>query len=417
MKRLNKLGVLLMVGLLMSVTLSGDTINFYDDFENGSGKWEFTTPFKIAIKDSGDPAHGKVLAMSTGGPMVYALVKGSDDWTNVRIEGDLCFPQGFSHYLGIIYNYREIKDRADFGSVFVYGRYLDPTNPWTQGKTEVPPKMDFIGDIILPNPHRDSNACRLLYPEYKVELKGDDTVKPGHWYRFKLETIGNECHFYLHDMKNPKLTFAHHEFDSGKVGFKPRYGGYPTWVDNVRITSIDKFAYQGPVVPAGIVYHRDKMINRWHALGPVCEQLTAVEEGGYDPKATYTNYGRVHKWQDLDTDDRGCLHPGRVIDRFSGNWYGYFHTEIVSDQDKDVTLEFSSANRLTPWLNGEPLAVVSPSKRIWHDYLVNPEHKGTTVKARLKKGKNQLLMLVRGGRYGGDGFYTALRDAPEPGKK
>ncbi len=416
-KRFGKFGVLLAAWCLMSALLCGDTISFYDDFEHGTDKWEFSTPFKISVKDSGDPAHGKVLAMSSGGPMVYALVKGSGNWTNVRIEGELCFPAGFSHYLGVIYNYRVIGDRADFGSIFVYGRQKDPTNPWTRGKTEVPPAIDFLGEIILPNPHRDSNASRLLYPEYKVRLEGDDVVEPGKWHRFKLETVGRECHFYLHDMNVPKMTFAQHEFDSGRVGFKPRYGGYPTWVDNVRITSIDGFGYKGPDLPQGIVYTPEKMLTRWHAVGPFCEQMTEVEEGGYRQNATYTNYNREYVWRELNADDRGCLHPGRVIDRFSGNWYGYFHTEIISDSDKEAILEFSTGNQLTLWLNGEPLPGVQGQKLIWYDFLDNPAHKGSNVKVTLKKGINRLMVMVRGGRYGGDGFYAACRDAADTGTK
>jgi len=116
-------------------------------------------------------------------------------------------------------------------------------------------------------------------------------------------------------------------------------------------------------------------------------------------------------------DGRGCLNTGRVIDRFSGNWYGYFHTEISSDTDRQAVLEVSTANQLILWMNGEPLPEVKGQKHIWYDFLDNPEHKGSTVAVQLKKGVNHLLILVRGGRYGGDGFYAACLDLADSGNK
>jgi hypothetical protein len=57
----------------------------------------------------------------------------------------------------------------------------------------------------------------------------------------------------------------------------------------------------------------------------------------------------------------------------------------------------------------------------WYDSWENPEHKGDSLKVTLKPGKNSIMLLARGGRYGGDGFYAYCKWNPpkdkEEGKK
>ena len=78
----------------------------------------------------------------------------------------------------------------------------------------------------------------MLYEEYRVELTGDAEIRVGEWQRFAAEIVGNTCHFYVADMKTPKLTFDHYEHDFGLVGFKPRVVGGDVWLDNVRADSM-----------------------------------------------------------------------------------------------------------------------------------------------------------------------------------
>ncbi len=61
-------------------------ISFFDNFENGLGKWDLNNPAKLPIIESGDEEHGKVLALYPGGHNVHALIKNSDRWTNPDIS-------------------------------------------------------------------------------------------------------------------------------------------------------------------------------------------------------------------------------------------------------------------------------------------------------------------------------------------
>lgn len=393
-------------------------IDFYDDFENGTSKWEFTNPGKIKIIDSGNPNHGNVLALRSGGPGVYALVKDSDGWSNLRVEGDVYFPFYYHHYLGLIYNYNNIGKRIDFGSIFLLGPYGEDFDPYYQkyaGYQENPPD-GFLGNVVLVNPHRDSNASRLLYSEYWVTLSGDSAVRPGEWHRFKAEISGPVCHFYVNDMKTPKITYDYFEFSSGRVGFKPRYIGSECWVDNIVITSIDELSYKGPGLPEGRKYEPESLITKWDTIGPFSRRMREIEKDGYLPEKSYTYNNGESKWKPFEADPRGCVASGRVVEMYSGEWFAYFHTEISSDSKKEVTLHFGTTNSLGLWMNSVFVQNIPGHFTIWPDFRTNPKHEGAKVKVSLEVGVNHLIVLVKGGRYGGDGFYVCCESGKEDKK-
>jgi len=194
--------ILMIFFTVIGVAYLQGEISFKDDFEKGLEKWDLVNGDKIGIIDSNNPEHGKVLCLHSGGEAVYALIKGSEGWTNIKIEGDLCFPWYTCSYLGVIYNYNVRGPRTDFGSIFILGPFGDDFEPYFTEylqHTQWPPE-GFTGNILLVNPHRDSNANRSLYSEYWVTLRDKDTVKPGEWGHFKAEIVGPACHLYLGDM-------------------------------------------------------------------------------------------------------------------------------------------------------------------------------------------------------------------------
>lgn len=402
------------VGFACSVGFSEVNVEkglmFSDDFEKGTAKWDFVSPERIKIVDSGHPDHGKVLSLQPGGPAVYALVKDSHDWTNIRVEADFYFPVTHHHYMGFIYNYRfdDVRSRADFGCIYVYGPFGDWPKEFLSkflGYRERPPK-DFVGNILLVNPHRDSNASRSLYSDYWVSLKGDEGVKPGEWHHFKGEVAGPICHFYIDDMITPKITFNYFEYSSGRVGFKPRFSGSECWVDNVKVTAIHRLSYQGPRLPAGIEHKPGKLITQWDIIGPFAGRIPGIEKDGYLPGKSYNYYNREYRWRPFLTDARGCVVSGMVCEYYSGKSKVYFHTEILSDNKKDTILEFSSTNNLTVWVNNAEVGKIRAQFLAWCDFWENPAHRTQKIKITLQPGKNHVLVLDNGRNYGGDGFFA-----------
>ncbi len=394
---------------------------FDDDFEKGPGKWDLVNADKIQIIDTNDPKHGKVMCLYPGGEAVYALIKGSDHWTNLKVEGDLYFPWNTVSYLGLIYHYQVKGPRTDFGSVFILGPFGEDIKPYfanSWDRLESPP--DFMGNVIWVNHHRASNASRNIYSEYWVTLTDETKViKPGQWGHFKAEIIGPACHFYVTDMETPMLTYNFFEFSSGRVGFKPRFTGAEVWIDNIKVTPLKELSYKGPILPAGITYKPGELLTHWKAAGPFSQRITGIETQGYQPDKSYTNRQQTYKWEPFDSDPRGCLVTGILTNRFSFQLFVYLYTEIEIDSTipKDVTFEFSSTNPLVLWVNNQMVGEVKRQFSIWHDFRDNPEHKGEILKATLEPGKNRIMVLDMGGNYGGDGFYAYCNLNPLEDKK
>ena len=82
----------LAIALLLAFTAIAEArVLFQDNFEDGLARWDVSSPQDIVIRSSGDPAHCKVLVLIPNGD-VYALIRGSDRWKGIRMEGDVLFP-------------------------------------------------------------------------------------------------------------------------------------------------------------------------------------------------------------------------------------------------------------------------------------------------------------------------------------
>jgi hypothetical protein len=369
------------------------SISFFDDFENGLDKWDLNNPAKLQIVASGDDEHRNVLALYPGGHNVHALIKQSDGWTNFKIEGDVLFTENEHNYMGLIYNYNVRDTRVDYGCIYIKGN----------------------DSYVRVNPHRDGHVSRVLYDEYKTALTGNSAIVTGEWQHFKAEVMDSICHFYVGDMETPQLTYAFHEFSSGRVGFEPRVSGSECWIDNISVSAIAEFAYKGPNLPSHVTYHPEELITKWQAIGPFRRRIEEIEKDGYLPDKFYTEGRTTYQWQPFKTDARGCVVGGKIIEWMSDRNDAYFYTEIVADSLQNAKLQFSTTNDLKVWLNEKYTGEIARAPSAWHDFWKNSEHKGSELEVALAKGANHLLILEQGlgfRGYSGDGFYAriALQD-------
>jgi hypothetical protein len=391
----NDIAVLLGILLLLGTTPSPAEIRLHDSFDGDLSAWEITGEHAISIIQSGDSRYGNVLKMVPDG-VVYALIKNSDQWGPVRIEGEVLFPDDASAYLGVLYNQTRIGDRTDFGEIYVKGN----------------------GSYLRMNPWRDGNVSRLLYEEYRTPLQGDDAVRPGDWQRFKIEVDGTMSHFYFGDMSVPKVTFDLYEGDSGKVGLKPRVVGEPVWVDNVRVTSVDSLSYKGPQLP-GISYDRDEMVTEWEAIGPLQSPVPEIEWTSRLGESEVVAGETTHTWTPFETDARGAVVTGRISEYVGARPVAYFRTTIESERDQDFLLHFSTADELALWINNRfdgfvyrdgYMSLPENDWNVWHDFWKNPAHEGTRITVPLKRGSNQIVIRVRNGQFASGGFFLHLED-------
>lgn len=363
---------------------------FEEDFEGDLSGWEINNTESVEIIDSQDPTQGKVLALTPNGN-VSALIKDSDQWGSVSVEGKMFFPKNEQNYLGFMYNFQKSPQREDFGLLYVKGN----------------------GSYIRANPWRDGNVSRLLYEEYKTKLIEDQAVEIGTWHPFKMEVIDETCHLYINDMEKPKITFGLFELTSGSIGFQPRVTGGAVWIDDIKVTSITQFHYQGENIPH-IRYEPDSLLTTWEVLGPLTKPHLAIEQAVDAEDVPLEINGESISWEPFHTDARGAVITGRITEYQGKNTVAYFRTQLVAEKDTTVTLHFTTTDELSLYLNGKDVGRVyrdgymskGNDWNAWYDFWKNPEHQGRKRKLSLKKGKNQLVIRVRNGQFASGGFFA-----------
>jgi len=348
---------------------------FADDFERDLLGWEIRGEGAAFVEESDDPDHGRVLVLRPQGD-VYALVRGSQDWGGVRMEGDVLFPDEQDDYLGFIYAFRERDGRADFGLIYIKGN----------------------GSYLRVNPHRDFNVGRTLYEEYRTPLVDDAAIRTGEWQHFKLEVVGNEAHVYVGDMDVPQLTFSYLELEGGAVGLQPRSVGGDVWVDNISVSSIPAFAYVGPPLPAPH-YRPDSLLTDWQVAGPFAR---TVDHLARHPDSL------PQLWRLFSTDGRGAVISATVVEYHGPHTVAYFRTTVQSAVPGPATLHLSTVDDLAIWINGRFHWFVQRDGLAWWDFWFNEEHRGRRIPIELRQGANEIVIRVRGGVYASGGFFARL---------
>ncbi len=368
---------LLTAALAVFATSQNTSVNrFSDDFEHGIDRWRIIGENGVRIKSSGNPVHGSVLEMVPNGD-VSAIIKDSEKWGRVRLEGEMLFPTNDDNYLGFIYNLTEHHRRQDFGLIYVKGN---------QSYLQVNPQLDF-------------NVTRLVYPELRTQLSGPAAVTVNTWQRFAIEIDAATAHVYVGSGDVPQITFAGFDHDRGAIGLQPRSIGGPVWVDNVRVHSIDRLSYSGPPIPA-IAYDTTTLLTKWQVAGPFDRTV--------DDIARHPDRGR---WATFETDTRGAIITGRVVDYHGPKTVAYFRSAVDVPAAGQSELEFSTSTDLSVWLNGQFISGASRQEFAWFDFATNQEHAPRRLAVTLKAGRNDLVVRVRGGAYAEAGFFSRVATA------
>jgi hypothetical protein len=348
---------------------------FTDDFEHGLAQWRLLGPPGAAIRASGDAGHGQVLVLRPNGDVV-ALMRGSESWTDVRIEGEMLFPEDVDDYLGLVYRHATRGERQDFGLIYVKGN----------------------DGYLQANPHRDFNVSRTLYPELRTPLAGPSAVVTGQWQRFAIEVVGAAAHVYVGATTVPQMTVEGFEGTRGAFGLQPRSVGGPVWVDRVSVRPIARFSYDGPPVPAP-AYDPASLITDWRVAGPFPRTRDALAQRPDDEGAA---------WRAAAVDRRGAVVTGRMVDYHGPETVAYLRTSLPSATAREAQLELSTVDDLTVWLNGDFVTFVERQPAAWFDVGRTAAHAGRRVPLSLRAGANVVVIRVRGGVYATGGFFARL---------
>ena len=263
------------------------------------------------------------------------------------------------------------------------------------------------------DPHRPLETTPGLSPEeFLTPLTGEDAIRIGEWKHFKAEIMGSMIHLFVGDMSTPKVTFDLFEGSSGLVGFKPRVDGAPVWIDNVRVTSIDRLGYAGLNIP-DIRYEPDSLLTSWETLGPLGAPVQAVERAQGLP-STVREGGVEYEWRPFPVDARGAVVTGRITEFKGPRSVTYFRTTVHAERDTTAVLHISTTDELALWLNGRFAdytyrnGYLHPDWNAWHDFWKNPAREGRKRPIRLRKGDNSLVFRVRNGQFASGGFFARL---------
>jgi len=223
------------------------------------------------------------------------------------------------------------------------------------------------------------------------------------------------CHFYVGDMTRPKVTFGLYEGSSGQVGFNPRIVGWPVWIDNVEVTSIESLSFRGPSRPE-VAYEPGALLTDWQVIGPLTSPVVEIERAS-DPGGEVITVGsETQVWRDFDTDARGAVITGRVTEHDGPRPVAYFRTVLAADQAGPVELRVSTVDELALWVNGEYHGFIYRNGYMfgrrdwnaWWDFWKNPEHEGRSTSIDLAAGVNQLVFRVRNGQFASGGFFARI---------
>jgi hypothetical protein len=346
-----------------------------ESFENGLDRWELIGNGTARLTASGDAGHATVLELVPNGDAA-ALIRGSDRWPKVRMEGEMKFPTEHESYLGLLYAYTARGGRQDFGLIYVKGD----------------------DSYLQVNPHRDFNVSRLLYPELHVDLKGPSAVTVGAWQRFALEVDGAVAHVYVGNTTVPQVTFAEFEGNRGRLGLQPRSVGGRVWVDNVTVRAIDRLSYTGGPIPARAPVD-DSIVTQWQVAGPFDRTRDSL---ALQPRTSPA------AWTAFTTDARGAVVTGRVVDYHGPAAVAYFRTSVGSPSAGRAELQLATIDDLAIWLNGAFQGFLPRQEAAWFDAGDNASHPARRVPLSLRAGDNDIVIRVRGGVYASGGFYARL---------
>lgn len=351
---------------------------FADDFSRGLAGWDVHGEAAVRVRDSGDPARGPVLELTPNGD-VLVLVRGSNAWSGVRVEGRMLFPTEIDNYLGLAYHARRRGARWDFGLIYVKGN----------------------DGYLQANPHRDFNVSRTLYPEFRVPLTGDAAVDTGRWQTFAFEVSGPAVHVYVGPGTTPRMTFDAPDGAAGSVGLQPRSVGGPVWVDDIVVRAIDRLSYTGPALP-DVATAPEGRLTSWRLAGPFERTDDAIARRPSSFRA----------WTSVVADSRGAVVTGRDVDYHGPRTVAYYRTVIRSERPRRATLAFGTVDDLAVWVNGRFEGFVPRQDAAWFDAHLNPAHPGRTVPLSLRAGDNDVVVRVRGGVYASGGFFARVVDRP-----
>jgi putative membrane-bound dehydrogenase-like protein len=163
---------------------------------------------------------------------------------------------------------------------------------------------------------------------------------------------------------------------------------------------VDLVAYLGELKTPSLT------IDAWHVAGPFDNGLADAgldevfpPERGVDLQASYRGKFGPVRWRTVRPDGQGYVDLAAFFAPQSADIVSYLYQEVESPADQEATLLLGTDDGCKLWVNGELLHTSRAHRP------AAPAQ--DTVKLRLRKGANKILLKINNGD-GGYGFYFTL---------
>ncbi len=222
------------------------------------------------------------------------------------------------------------------------------------------------------------------------------------WFRLRIEVRGRQARVFVGDSERPALLA--HELEraptGGTIGLSgPRDGS--AYFSNVRVRTGAAPVFDPPL-------HRDARpgaIRRWR----ISEPFRARSADPLRPLASVAERGLA--WKDVESAPSGLVDVSRHFGRLGSEPDSILALAVVeSDRERTMALDLGYSDEVRVFLDGTPLFSGNSGYRTRDPSFLGAIGDFDTVFLPLRKGRNELLLLVTEG-FGGWGFLAADGDA------
>lgn len=256
-----------------------------------------------------------------------------------------------------------------------------------------PHRAGLYPDAVQYAPVFNGVACWQLY--HGEGFSAAATIPADQWVTLRVEIRNTQARVFLNESEEPVLTIhdLKHGSSKGTIGVMGPADG-TAWFSKFRYQATGELEFDSPpqrITPAGTL--TDWQISRPYPAGRI-------------DRASYPPFFQVYYagWRPVAAEHSGLVNLSRHVKRPGQQAHCvYARTVVHSDERQDVRLSVGYSDDVTVFLNGKPLFSGTSGYRSRDPSFVGVVGLFDTVYLPLRKGLNEVCLLVTES-FGGWGF-------------
>jgi hypothetical protein len=257
----------------------------------------------------------------------------------------------------------------------------------------------FIEDGIQYAPVFNGEACWQLYGG--KGCIGKVNVPKNQWVHMKIEILNTSAKLFVGDMNTPVLVMdhLHGDFKKGLIGLRSNFKG-SVYFSNFTYTIDNNETVENSreSVPPNI-------LAKWQ-LSPQFKIRDFSDMESYPGN----RLAEIKKWIIPDVEVLGLINISKYLTHTGDDPdCAILRTNFIADKDTTIIMHFGYSDAVNIFLNQRPLFWGNSTYRIRNEAFGGWISYDDAIYLNLKKGKNELLVLVAE-VFGGWGFQAKLQE-------